>query len=159
VEPGPSNAFELAVHEVIGSAVKPIRQRPTVRCMIITASLLISVVVLLGMTDPLLLGILHGTWWVLYHLWNPALVSIGHGIWWLLYHLWNPVILVVGRWLFRILLDLVAVGSIAELIRTVVATLAASWLLRTVARRRERQRWLRQQSNLTSPETPDADGR
>jgi hypothetical protein len=96
--------------------------------------------------NPVLLGIGHGIGWFFYDLWNPVLLGIGHGIGWFFYHLWNPVLLGFGHWLFKVLLALVAVGSVADVIRYVVEALCIPAIVGIVVERRRARQRLRQQA-------------
>ena len=160
---------------------------------IIVSSLPLTVIVLLGMADHVLVGVCVAIWWLLYQtadaiwwllyqtadaiwwllyqtadaiwwlLYQTAdaiwwlLYQTADAIWWLLYHAWKFFILAILRWFLKVLVALVAVGSIAELVRGVIAALTAAWLMRTLTRRRERRRWLPQQSMVASSVSDDND--
>jgi hypothetical protein len=73
-------------------------------------------------------------------------VGVGHVIWWLPYDLWNPVLLAIGHWLFKVLLPLIAVGSVADVIRHVVEALSSAAIAGIIVERRRTRQRLRQQA-------------
>ena len=82
------------------------------------------------------IGVGHGIWWVVYHLWNPVLIGAGHGIWWVVYHLWNPVAVVPGRWLQRVAVALIAMGTVINILQTAIASLFISTIGNILKRNR-----------------------
>ena len=75
-------------------------------------------------------------WWLLYQTADAIwwlLYQTADAIWRLLYHAWKFFILAILRWFLKVLVALVAVGSIAELVRGVIAALTAAWLMRTLS--------------------------
>jgi hypothetical protein len=50
-------------------------------------------------------------------------IGVGHGIWWVVYHLWNPVAVVPGRWLQRVAVALIAMSTVITILQTAVASL------------------------------------
>ena len=110
-----------------------------------------------------LLSVIRAIVWFGYHLWNPGLLSVIRAIVWFGYHLWNPAATDIWHRALEVLRDLITAPSMADLLRSVIATLAATLVIQRINRRRERNQARRQlstrgasrTSSRGAPDVPD----
>jgi hypothetical protein len=83
------------------------------------------------------LSVIRAIVWFGYHLWNPGILSIIRAIVWFGYHLWNPAATDIWHRALEVLRDLITAPSMADLVRSVIATLTATLVIQRINRRRE----------------------
>ena len=89
------------------------------------------------------MSVVHAIVWFGYHLWNPTILSVIRAIVWLGYHLWNPMATHSWHGSLEVLRDMATPNSTAALLRSVIATLAAAYVIHRIKRHQERKRMLR----------------